>query len=186
VKAVSELEHLYYKIKELRREQDITLKELSEITGLSISFLSQVERGSTSLAITSLKKIADAFGVSIGYFFQGVEKHNYVTKANDQKAFKIEGSDIEHIRLSGEFEDRKIETFIVTLPPYKNFEEKFSHSGEEFYYVLEGEVQFKVNNHDYHLKEGDCIHFPSKEVHMWRNPISEDTKLLSVLTPKIF
>lgn len=51
----------------------MTLKNLSEKTNLSISFLSQIERGSSSLAITSLKKIADAFGVPITYFLSPIQ-----------------------------------------------------------------------------------------------------------------
>jgi len=186
MKAVSFLEHLYNKIKELRRKKELTLKELSEITGLSISFLSQIERGSTSLAITSLKKIADAFNVNISYFFTDISTNNYVTRKDEQHPFNIEGSEVKHIRLSGEFDNRKIEPFIVILPPNKEFKEKFSHPGEEFYYVLKGEVIFKVNENNYRLREGDSIHFPSKEVHMWRNPVSKDTKLMSILTPALF
>ncbi len=56
------------KIRNLRKEKNLTLKDLGEKTGLSISFLSQVENNSSSLAITSLKKIADALNVPITYF----------------------------------------------------------------------------------------------------------------------
>ena len=53
------------RIRNLRKEKSLTLKDLSEKTDLSVSFLSQVENGASSLAITSLKKIADALGVSM-------------------------------------------------------------------------------------------------------------------------
>lgn len=58
------------KIRGLRIQKGLTLKELSEKTDLSVSFLSQVERGASSLAITSLKKIADALGVKMTYFLR--------------------------------------------------------------------------------------------------------------------
>ncbi|WP_197249584.1 helix-turn-helix domain-containing protein [Cytobacillus firmus] len=64
------MDEIYKKIKDLRLQNGYTLKELSERTDLSISFLSQVERGTTSLAITSLKKIANVLNVKISEFFE--------------------------------------------------------------------------------------------------------------------
>lgn len=180
------MDHLYRKIKDLRNSNNITLKKLSEQTGLSISFLSQIEQGSTSLAITSLKKIADAFGVSISHFFSDIDNYNYSVKINDQKPFTVEGSNIIHTRLSGKFENRKLETMTVILPPNKDFYEKFNHPGEEFYYVLKGEVIFSINGNEYHLFEGESIHFPSNLTHQWKNPSSYNTKMLSILTPALF
>jgi|SRR5699024_1163098 len=180
------MEHLYKKIKDLRKSNNMTLKKLSEQTGLSISFLSQIEKGSTSLAITSLKKIADAFEVSINYFFININNHNYSVKIDNQKPFTVEGSNIVYTRLSGEFDNRKVESMTVTLPPCKDFHEKFSHPGEEFYYVLKGEVIFSINEKEHHLFEGESIHFPSNITHQWKNPSSCNTKLLSILTPALF
>ncbi len=62
------LNEISQKIKTLRKQQDLTLKDLGQKSGLSVSFLSQVENGSTSLAIVSLKKIADALNIPIAYF----------------------------------------------------------------------------------------------------------------------
>lgn len=62
------MDEVHEKIKNLRMDSKLTLKELSEKTELSSSFLSMIERGSSSLTITSLKKIADAFEVDISYF----------------------------------------------------------------------------------------------------------------------
>ena len=63
------------RIRQLRTQNKLTLKDLSQKTGLSVSFLSQVENGSSSLAITSLKKIADSLNVSIKIFFDYFEEH---------------------------------------------------------------------------------------------------------------
>lgn len=180
------MENIHKKIKNLRQEKEMTLKDLSDATDLSVSFLSQIERGSSSLAITSLKKIADAFHINISYFFTEIENHNYVLHKEEQKPFKIEGSDVTHVRLAGQFSERKMEPMMVTLPPNKSFVEKYSHPGEEFYYILKGLVIFKVEEKEYILNEGDSIHFPSEKVHQWKNPTREDAVLVSVLTPVIF
>jgi transcriptional regulator with XRE-family HTH domain len=180
------MEQISKKIKELRMKGGMTLKELSEITGLSVSFLSQIERGSTSLAITSLKSIADAFNVPMSYFFEEYENQNYIVKKDDQKQFTISGSNICYTRLSGDFPQRKMEILLVNLPPISTYIEKTSHSGEEFHYILKGVVVFKIDQKEYVLKEGDSIHFPSYKMHSWKNPTNEEVLFISVLTPVIF
>lgn len=180
------MENMHKKIKSLRSKKNMTLKDLSTETELSVSFLSQVERGSSSLAITSLKKISDALNVNISYFFEEVENHNYAIHEDEQKPFKLEGSSIKHVRLAGEFPERKMEPMLVTLPPNKLYVEKYSHPGEEFYYVIKGTVIFKIEEKEYILNPGDSIHFPSKKTHEWKNPLNEKALLMSVLTPVIF
>ncbi|WP_373895761.1 cupin domain-containing protein [Virgibacillus sp. CBA3643] len=180
------MDYIYKKIKELRVKEEMTLKDLSEITGLSVSFLSQIERGSSSLAITSLKKIADAFNVTMSYFFEEIENNNYALRKEDQKPFTLIGSDVGYIRLAGNFREKKLEAMKVTLPPNRPYEEKTRHPGEEFYYVLKGIVIFKIENQEYVLNVGDTIHFPSGKIHQWKNPTNEESILISVLTPTIF
>lgn len=174
------------KIRTLRKGKDLTLKDLSEKTGLSVSFLSQVENGSSSLAITSLKKIAEALNVTISYFFKTPEIHNFLVKVEEEKVFKIEGSNSEFIRISGNFPERKIESMLVIIPPEQMHGSKFNHPGEEFVYVLEGALIVNLGGTDYLVKAGDSIQYPSTTEHSWINPLNQNTKILSVTTPLIF
>lgn len=180
------MEEICEKIRSLRNRQNLTLKELSEKTGLSVSFLSQVERGTSSLAITSLKKIADALNVPITSFFTSYQNQNFLVKKEEQKAFRIEGSTAEYIRLGGEFSGKVLEPLLVTLDPGQTRDNVFSHPGEEFYYVLEGAVIFNVDGKEYLVKKGDSIHYPSGLPHFWLNPLEQKAKILCVLTPVIF
>lgn len=180
------MEEIFYKIKQLRSDQGMTLKTLSEKTDLSVSFLSQIENGTSSLAITSLKKIADAFGVKMVHFFEETESSNFAVKKNDQKPFKIANSEYTYIRLSNNFKDRKMEPFLVTLQPKQKEYESGSHAGEEFYYVQSGAVLITVDQTEYYLQKGEAIHFPSSLPHMWKNPLERETVILSVITPVIF
>ncbi|MGV8982028.1 helix-turn-helix domain-containing protein [Clostridium sp.] len=174
------------KIRNLRKEKDLTLKDLSMKTGLSVSFLSQVENGYSSLAITSLKKIAEALNVTMNYFFNTPEIHNFLVKSEEEKVFKIEGSNSEFIRISGNFPGRKIESIIVILPPNEMHGSNSNHPGEEFVYVLEGALIVNLAGTDYLVKAGDSIQYPSTTDHSWLNPLDQNTKLLSVVTPLIF
>ena len=174
------------KIRNLRKEQNLTLKDLSIKTGLSVSFLSQVENGYSSLAITSLKKIAQSLNVTMNYFFKTPETHNFLVKAEEQNSFKIEGSNSEFIRISGDFTGRKIESIIIIIPPEQMHGSKSNHPGEEFVYVLEGALIVNLAGIDYLVKAGDSIQYLSTTDHSWINPLNQNTKLLSVTTPLIF
>ncbi|PLS18308.1 DNA-binding protein [Bacillus sp. M6-12] len=174
------------RIRELRMEKKLTLKELSEKTGLSISFLSQVERASSSIAITSLKKIADAVEVPITSFFEDYENKNYLVKSEEQRPFRIEGTGAKYTRLGGEFSARGIEPLLVTFSQGQPKEKTVSHPGEEFYYVLEGVLLFQIEGKEYLVKAGDSIHFPSHIPHSLENPLEQDAKVLCVVTPVIF
>lgn len=180
------LNEIAEKIKALRKDSNLTLKDLSEKTNLSVSFLSQVENGSSSLAITSLKKIADAFEVPMTYFFKSMEVHNFHVKTQEQDAFKIEGSNSEFIRISGDFSDRVLEALIVTIPGGQSHGHTYNHPGEEFVYVIEGALIANVDGKEYLVKKGDTIHYPSTIMHQWTNPLETPIKVLSIVTPAIF
>lgn len=180
------MEDIFIKVRELRKSRGLTLKELSKETDLSVSFLSQVERGETSLAITSLKKIADALGESMVYFFEEDQDIDFATYTNEHKSFRIGSSKSTFISLSRNFTDRKMDTFIVTLDPKHKDMEFVQHPGEEFYYVLEGELVVYIDEKIYHLRQGDAIHFPSTISHKWENPLDSETKLISSVSPAIF
>lgn len=180
------MDEIFRKIKKLRFEKGMTLKELSEKADLSVSFLSQIERGTSSLAITSLKKIADAFEVQMIHFFEEEKHLNYATKIEEQKSFRIESSDSLYTRLSSYFPERKLEPLLVSIQPYQKELEPISHSGEEFYFVIKGSILFTIDGSQYYLKEGEALHFPSSLPHYWENPSNKQTILLSVITPTIF
>ncbi len=181
------MESIYEKIRTLRLEMNMTLKELSDKSGFSISFLSQVERGNSSLAITSLQKIAESLNVPITYFFESKKNNTYHTYAQERQPFQIEGSPMTYTRLAGHFPDRALEPLLNILPPGQTRPVAYNHAGEEFYYVLQGTVTITVDGKEYILKKGDTIHFPSTLVHTWYNPSDEEeAHVLSVLTPAIF
>ncbi len=180
------MDDICQKIKDLRVSNSMTLKELSEKTGLSVSFLSQIERGTSSLAIQSLKKIADAFEVNITYFFEDTKKEKYVTKKTEQVPFEIKGLESKYIRLNGEFPARSLAPFLIHLSPNQKRTQTFHHPGEEFYYVLKGAVVFTVGDDELFIREGEAIHFPSELPHYGENPLDEETILLCVITPVIF
>lgn len=179
------IEEISQKIRSIRTSKELTLKELSEKTGLSVSFLSQVERGTSSLAITSLKKIADALEISIHTFFEE-EDYHYIRKKNEQKIFKLEGSTSEFIRLSGDFPKRQMEALIVTIQGKSKHGGIFSHPGEEYVYILDGILTIQIEDKIYKVEKGESVQYPSILEHSWSNDFQKDVKLICISTPAIF
>lgn len=173
------------KIKSFRKESDKTLKQLSDLTGLSVSFLSQVERAESSLAITSLNKIAEALNTPITSFFTPQYSEDYKISPEKLEPFTIERSNQEFLRASSEFSDRKLDNYIIRVHS-NDSSEPSSHQGEEMYYVLEGEIVFYINDKKYMLTKGEVIHFPSTIKHYYINESDKMTKIFCVLTPKLF
>lgn len=174
------------KIRKTRREKNMTLKELSEKAGLSVSFLSQVERGISSMTITSLKNIADALDVPMKELVDVEESSGFVHKRNNQVLLSFEKSFNRYMRLSGKFRNRQMEAMLVTMEPNFYDNEEATHEGEEFYYVLEGEAIFIIDGVEYKVGKGEAIHYPSSLVHKTVNPSDEELVMVSIITPPIF
>lgn len=174
------------KIKGFRLQNKMTLKELSQKTGLSAGFLSQVERGISSMTIVSLGKVADALGVNMKDLVDFEVRKSFVNRKDSQLLLRMERSFNSYIRLNGEFDGRKMEPLIVSIKPRTMDAEECSHYGEEFYYVIRGAAVFIIENEKYVVNEGETIHFPSLLVHKTINPGDEELVMLCVTTPVIF
>ncbi|MHB1391707.1 MAG: helix-turn-helix domain-containing protein [Clostridia bacterium] len=180
------VDNISKEIRKRRLEKKMTLKELSEKTNLSVSFLSQVERGISSMTIVSLKNIANALGVSLRDLVDVDDRTSFVNKKDNQILLRLEKSFISYIRLSGKFENRKLEGILVTMKPNFYEHEETSHEGEEFYYVLKGSAVFIVDGAEYRISEGETMHYPSTLLHRTINPEDQELVMLSIITPTIF
>lgn len=176
------------RIRQERRKKRITLKQLSALSGLSVSFLSQIERGVTSITVTSLKKISDALQVPTSNLFEfDTPQPGFFRSREMQKSQQLVNTFTTHTRLSGNFDGRKLEAIIYHLEPGTKRTNTFGHDGEEFHYVLSGTASFMVGTKIYLLHQGDSLHFPSTLPHniLNTNP-DQSVEILSVLTPSVF
>lgn len=182
-------EEIGQKINQLRISQGLTLKDLSEKTNLSISFLSQAERGLTSIAIVSLKNIAKALSVEMSYFFNPPKTHRpMIIRSYEQEVIRIEKSKYIYYTLGSDIPSKAIEPMIVAILPSQSNEEviPYSHQGEEFVYVLEGIFTLFLEGKVYELYPGDSVHFSSTMPHNWANFSNKLVKIISIISPSIF
>jgi quercetin dioxygenase-like cupin family protein len=178
-------------IRTLRRKRGLSLRDLSRLTGFSISFLSLVERGQSSLALTSLYKVARALDSDVGHFFRsnGAVPNAYplphVHRASETSEIAIAGGSRTYRLLSGRAPDRVLEPLLVTVEPTESIEEPYNHEGEEFAHVLSGELIFVVDGREYRLGAGDSIHFAATVPHAIHNDTGAPVQVLWVLTPRL-
>jgi len=177
------------KIKELRKSKKLTLKNISEETGLSIGFLSQLERGLTSVATDSLEKIAAVLEVDSMYFFtKNKTKEDIIMKSYEQEVSQLINEKIIYFNLSSNLENKEMLPKLVHLLPFENHEDikEYHHEGEEFIHVIEGILVLYVNHKKHILYPGDSAHFKSNQQHNWVNETNKIVKMLVVNTPNFF
>ncbi|MFD2924929.1 helix-turn-helix domain-containing protein [Halobacillus naozhouensis] len=167
-------------IKELRKQKKLTLKQVSERTSLSISFLSQVERAKSSVTLDSLKKISEVLDVNPSYFFPSDPKT--AVKRNTVDENSTPTTPFIYKDLSGNFDHSVFTPILVTLSPGETNGNPLSHKGQEFLYVLEGELTVWMEAEEYVLSPNDCIHLNSTVQHYWFNRTEDVVKFLCVST----
>lgn len=177
------------KVRELRMKKRLTLQELSSQTNLSTGFLSQLERGLTSIAITSLEQISRVLEVEISYFFtkQNDNKKNII-RSYQKEIFQVENDQFIHYHLSDDLDHKNLLPRLIEILPNNTDEviTTYSHDGEEFIYVLEGILTLLIDNEQYDLFPGDSAHIDSTKVHNWANYTSKTVRLIQVNTPNPF
>ena len=162
------MESVSNKIRKIRRENNITLKELSERTDLSVSFLSQFERGVSSITLVSLKKIAEALNITMRELFDdGPEPDGrFVHRESDGTGIMgLEKKYAGYERLSGRFEGRKLESLLLRMEPLRSDFEPCTHEGEEFGYILSGSVSIHLGSRTYKAKKGESFYFTPDKKH---------------------
>lgn len=171
-------------LKALREKTQLSLRDLGEKTGLSASFLSQIEAGQVSPSLASLENIANALNVSITYFFDDQTRpDSVVMRKKERKRIYSQGSKAIIQPLANALNKKKIEPFLLTLEVGGESGEKpySSHHGEEFGIVLQGKVRFALEDKEYVLADGDSLYFNSKRPHKWENIGKKEAIIILVI-----
>lgn len=179
------------KAKKLRQAKKMTLKELSEKTNLSIGYLSQFERGINTIALDSLSKIANVFGVELNYFFPNTDLSNdksVVMRSYEQRFLDIIGNNYIVKLLSHGAHSHDLYPRMIEILPQSTSEniQSYGHHGEEFIYVLEGVLTLIFEGEKHLLYPGDSAHHLSTDIHNWSNDTNNIVKMLCVSIPNPF
>ncbi len=171
------------------KRKKLSLPDLAQKSGFSSAILSQIENHMVSPPLGTIIKLAKALEVEPGYFFKEKPKSPYVLVRKDERVSISRVASKEGVSYGYSYEslgadkkDRKMEPFIVTLDanPVKKVSQS-THDGEEFIFVLEGEMEVTLGDHSDVLAAGDSIYYDSTIPHRVTAHGDTPSKILAVL-----
>jgi len=171
----------------LRKENNLTLREVSERTGISATYLNRVERQKTPINIANLEKVAAAFGVSLASFFDADDAARplVVTRAGEGKKVRFRGRKGFRVELLAELKKGKLlEPLLVDLSSAETQVPLGSHPGQEFNYIIEGRCVFIYGKERLELGVGDSVYFDATVPHVCRATTSAPTRMLAIVASR--
>jgi transcriptional regulator with XRE-family HTH domain len=175
------------KVKALRLANRMTLKQLADKAGCTDAYLSQLERGHANPSVMILKKIASALQMKVVDFFLESETDNDVVLKEDERVnINFKRGDANMQMLVRNILNKRMQPFYTTIEPGGGSKGSYSHIGEEFGIVLQGELEVNLNGKPYRVKKNESFYFSSQEPHSWLNPGKRKTVVLWVVSPPTF
>ncbi len=175
------------KLKSSRLKRDKTIQELAILSSVSSNMISRIERGLTIPSVEILMKLADALGLSMSYFVEEAEKGSKVIFTPAGQGSPVFFFEDKHqiTSLMKGLRDPGFAVFVDTLEPNcDSGEGGMVHTGEEFAMVLEGSIEFFIEDEVYQLKQGDSIAFKASVPHRWNNSSPQKSVILWVVSPQ--
>ncbi len=156
--------HLGETLRQRRKQIGKTILQISKETDLSVSFISQVERGQSTPSIISLYKLAEALESSMDALVKMPKSQKTITRAENREKYSFGEPNLAYENLAPAFGGALLNACLIHRPA-GHVSEKFSHQGEEFIYLLKGEIHYQLDQEKFSIKAGDTIHFDSHRSH---------------------
>lgn len=173
------------RLRDRRQSLGLTLKEVADAAGLSVGFISQIERGITTPSLVSLITVCRVLKAEVGEFLAQPRGDEAVTRHRNRPTYALGGNGITYERLSAAFPGNVLRSVIIHEPPgFRS--EPMSHEGEEMFFILEGALTIEIDGERTILEAGDSIHFPSIRTHVTWNHTTQTTAVLHTCTMDVF
>lgn len=179
-----------HKIKSVRESKNLSVEEISERSGLAVEQINSIENDQHLPSLGPLIKIARALGVRLGTFLDDNDELGPVVCRAEERTDSISFSNgtadarkhMEYHSLAKQKAGRHMEPFIIDIQPSeeRNFKSS-AHEGEEFIYVMDGEVEIDYGKDKYLLKEGDSIFYDSIVEHHVHGAVGKSARILAVV-----
>jgi DNA-binding transcriptional MerR regulator/mannose-6-phosphate isomerase-like protein (cupin superfamily) len=172
------------RFRRLRTRRGLSLAQVAQATGVSVGFLSALERGQMRSSIATLRRIARFYRTNILSLFETVGENPRLVKPQQRKILETTPGVRMELLAWG---NTAMEPHLFRVKPNGGSGESYAHEGEEFLHILRGEFEIWLNNEEhYRLKTGDSLYFESSTPHRWKNPGRTETWLLWINTPPTF
>jgi transcriptional regulator with XRE-family HTH domain len=174
------------RIRVRRQDLSLSLRDVAAKTGLTASFLSQMERGLASPSLESLRKVSDALEVPIFYFLSEPSTHDPVVRHDQRLKLTLPPSNLTYELLSPDL-NCKMEPFLAELEPgEKRINFPLRKQTEEFIYVLQGRLEIQLGEETHLLGPGDSVYFEGALLRLLAARGDTTLRFISVITPPIF
>jgi len=172
------------RFRRLRQRRGLSLAQVAKATGVSVGFLSALERGQMSASIATLRRIARYYRTNILSFFEPANDNSRLVKPAERKILETtKGVRMELLAWG----NTAMEPHLFRIKPGGSSGESYTHEGEEFLHVLRGQFEIWLNQDEHYLLEtGDSLYFQSSTPHRWKNPGKKESWLLWINTPPTF
>ena len=182
-------------IHQVRKARQLTLKNLSAATDVSVSHLSAIERGAANPSLVTVRRIADALGISADWFFarrpgEGPMERAYVVRRQNRRELNaLYGEVSETLGLTDELLSSSISgNFLMGVATYEPHSTRpghpmYQHEGEQHGYILKGELELQIADEKISLYEGDSYSFPTEIIHNARNNTDRPCQLIWAISP---
>jgi DNA-binding transcriptional MerR regulator/mannose-6-phosphate isomerase-like protein (cupin superfamily) len=170
-------------LRQLRAKRRLSLAQVAQSVGISVGFLSALERSQMSGSVGTLRKLARFYKTSILDFFNAHDARSMQVRPEQRKVLDA-GPGVRMELLA--WGNTVMEPHLFRVSAGSGSGDSYTHEGEEFLYVLRGELAITVNDSEYRLKRGDSFYFESATPHRWKNPGRVETWVLWVNTPPTF
>lgn len=178
-------EQIGAKIRNLRNQNGLTQEKLADRTELTKGFISQMERGLTAPSVSTLLDIVECLGTNLSDFFHEENELQIVYPKEDY--FEKEDEHKNSITwLIATAQSRSMEPILVQLQPGQSMPEDKPHEGEEFGYVLDGEIRLHYGEDVYTVRKGDSFIFPANRKHKISSACKKVSSILWISSPPSF
>lgn len=174
------------RLRRLRGERGVSLRDLAAQTGMSASYISSIERGLGHPSVAALQKLTAALGTTLVALLgdEAADSADPVIRPGQRRRVNLQTPGVELEQLT-QREDI-LEPSHMRIAPGAGSAEAYAHDGEEFIYVLEGRFELTLEGARHELDAGDAITFRSHRPHSWRNPGTTECTVIWVNTPPTF
>ncbi|MFZ0278565.1 MAG: cupin domain-containing protein [Candidatus Sulfotelmatobacter sp.] len=171
-------------LRQLRAKRRLSLAQVAQAVGISVGFLSALERSQMSGSVGTLRKLARFYKTNILDFFDATGASSRQVQPEQRKV--LEAGPGVRMELLAWGNTAVMEPHLFRVAPEAGSGDSYTHEGEEFLYVLRGELAITLEKKEYRLKKGDSFYFESATPHHWKNPGRAETWVLWVNTPPTF
>ncbi len=174
------------KIRGLRLQNNLTQEELANRLELTKGYISQIENNLTSPSMQTLFSILEVLGTDVHEFFSNEEEPTIVFKKDD--FYEKENDQLKHMIswIVPNAQKYEMEPIIIDIEPDGQSEIDDPHAGEEFGYVLEGQVTLILNKKRYTIRKGETFYYRANKEHYLMNTGHTHAKVLWISTPPMF